>query len=264
MWRSSRWEASATRSFACRGCSVTDENNQNWMPRHVAIIMDGNGRWAQRRGLKRTDGHAAAIETVREIIRASARKGIAQLTLYAFSTDNWSRPKAEVAFLMRLLAKYLVDERKEIIENNLRFTSIGDRNRLPKAVQQEIRKTEDLSRDNTGMLVCLALNYGGRDEIVSAAKRLSVDVARGKVRAEDINEDLFSRYLYTAGMLDPDLLIRTAGELRVSNFLLWQISYSEFWFTDVCWPDFREAHLDQALEDYARRERRFGTLEKKA
>jgi len=243
---------------------VSDEERQQRAPKHVAIIMDGNGRWARRRGLRRTEGHAAAIETVRGIIRACARKGIEQLTLYAFSTDNWKRPKSEISFLMRLLARYLVDERKEILENNLRFTSIGDRSRLPKAVVRELEKTENLSRKNTGMLVCLALNYGGRDEIAAAAKRIARDVAEGKLNPDEIDQERFSSYLYTAGMSDPDLLIRTAGELRLSNFLLWQISYSEFWFTDVCWPDFREKHLDRALKDYHDRERRFGALEKKA
>jgi len=239
---------------------VSAQTEEKRVPRHIAIIMDGNGRWARRQGLRRTEGHAAAVKSVRTVITACAERGIEQLTLYAFSTDNWQRPKSEVNFLMRLLAKFLVSEREELLGNKLRFRVIGDRSMLPRKVNREIDKTEELSSGNTGMILCVALNYGAREEIVHAARQLAQDAADGACDPESIDEQAFAARLYTAGMPDPDLLIRTAGEMRVSNFLLWQISYAEFWFTDVCWPDFREKHLDQAIRAYAQRERRFGSL----
>jgi len=234
-----------------------DEKN---LPEHIAIIMDGNGRWAKRRGLPRIKGHEAGIESVRQICRACARLKIKQLTLYAFSVDNWKRPRAEVEYLMNLLSRYLKNERKEIMENNIRLRVIGRMDGLPKAARDELNKTIEESSKNDGMTLCLALNYGGRTEIVDAVRKIAGEVAAGRVKAEDIDENLLANYLYTAGMKDPDLLIRTAGEKRVSNFLLWQISYTEFWFTDVCWPDFREEHLMEALREYAGRVRKFGGL----
>jgi undecaprenyl diphosphate synthase len=220
--------------------------------------MDGNGRWAKKKVLNRIRGHEEAVKSVREIIEECSRLGIEQLTLYSFSTENWKRPRSEVEALMRLLSRYLVEERKTIRKNNVRFTAIGQIEALPKNVQKELEITRQESKNNTGLVVCLALSYGGRDEIVRASRLLAEDVARGRLKPEEITEDLFASRLYTRGMSDPDLLIRTAGELRISNFLLWQISYAEIWVTPVLWPDFRKEHLYEALEAYAKRERRFG------
>jgi undecaprenyl diphosphate synthase len=223
--------------------------------------MDGNGRWARERGLPRIMGHRQGAQSVRAVTKACARKGVRQLTLYAFSTENWKRPASEVSFLMRLLKRFLVQEREEILENNIRFTTIGHEEDLPEPVQAELRETKRLSRDNTGMVLCLALSYGARREIADAARKLALDVKAGKRTAKSITEEVFAEYLDTAGMPDPDLVIRTAGELRLSNFLLWQASYAEIYVTEVRWPDFREAELDKALAAYARRQRRFGAVE---
>lgn len=234
------------------------ENNK--LPRHIAIIMDGNGRWARRRSLNRIKGHIEGVKSVREITEECAQKHIGQLTLYAFSRENWSRPRIEVELLMRLLKRYLIKERPTILKNNIRFTVIGRIEGLPEDVQREININIEESQYNTGMVLCLALNYGGRTEIVDAAKRLATEVKDGKLSPEEIDEKVFKNYLYTSEMTDPDLLIRTAGEMRVSNFLLWEISYTELWVTPVCWPDFRKEHLEEALRDYAKRERRYGGL----
>jgi undecaprenyl diphosphate synthase len=230
------------------------------LPRHVAVIMDGNGRWAQERGLPRHEGHRRGVKSVRATIEESCRLGIGQLTLYCLSSENWKRPAAELEFLMALLHQYLIDERAEIMEQNIRFTIIGRREGLPDEVQREMDETIRLSRDNTGLVLCLAINYGARQEIVDAARGLAERVHRGELQPDDIDETVFNDALYTAGMPDPDLLIRTAGELRVSNYLLWQISYAEIWVTPLCWPDFSEATLHEALRDYAGRTRRFGGL----
>jgi undecaprenyl diphosphate synthase len=229
-------------------------------PRHVAIIMDGNGRWAEKRGLPRIRGHEEGVGSVREIAKECSRRGVEQLTLYAFSVDNWKRPPDEVAFLMGLLARFLRDEREEIDENNIRFTGIGRISGLPAEVRDELRETSEKSAVNTGLNLCLALNYGGRAEIVDAARRIAVDVARGALRAEDVDESAFEGYLYQPHMPPPDLLIRTGGEMRVSDFLLWEISYAEIFVSDLTWPEFRRAGFEEALESYARRERRFGGL----
>lgn len=235
-------------------------NENNKLPRHIAIIMDGNGRWARKRSFNRIRGHIEGVKSVREITEECASKHIKQLTLYAFSRENWSRPRIEVELLMRLLKRYLIKERPTIQKNNIRFTVIGRIDGLPKDVQREIEINIEESRHNTGMVLCLALNYGGRTEIVDAAKRLAKEVKDGKLSLEEIDEEIFKNYLYTSEMTDPDLLIRTAGEMRVSNFLLWEISYTELWVTPVCWPDFRKKHLEEALSDYAKRERRYGGL----
>ena len=232
------------------------------MPKHIAIIMDGNGRWAKRKSLGRIRGHQEAVKSVREITEECAQLGIEQLTLYSFSTENWKRPRREVNALMRLLSHYLVEERVNIKKNNTRFTAIGQIEALPEDVQKELEITRQESQNNTGLVLCLALSYGGRDEIVRASRLLAEDVAQGRLKPEEINEEVFASRLYTRGMSDPDLLIRTAGELRISNFLLWQISYAEIWVTPVLWPDFRKEHLYEALEAYARRERRFGGVTK--
>ena len=230
------------------------------LPNHIAIIMDGNGRWARKRGLIRINGHEEGVKSLREITTECAKRHIGQLTLYAFSNENWKRSKTEVRFLMRMLKKYLIEERKTIEENNIILRTIGRIEALPEYVQKELSISINESKNNTGMILCLALNYGGRTEITDTAKKLAIDIKRGKLDIEDINEDTFKRYMYTSDMTDPDLLIRTGGEIRVSNFLLWEISYSELWFTDVYWPEFRKQHLDDALIDYAKRERRFGGL----
>jgi len=230
------------------------------LPRHVAIIMDGNGRWAQQRGLPRIEGHGRGVKTVRSTIEECCRLGIGQLTLYCLSVENWKRPQAELDFLMTLLHKYLLAERKEIMEQNIRFTTLGRREGLPAQVLREIDENERLSRENTGMMLALAINYSGRTELVDACRALAGRVREGTLVPEDIDETVISEALYTAAMPDPDLLIRTAGEMRVSNFLLWQISYAELWVTEKCWPDFDRATLHQALRDYAGRTRRFGGL----
>jgi len=235
-------------------------SEQNGLPRHIAIIMDGNGRWASKRGLARVRGHIEGVKSVREITEECASRHIEQLTLYAFSSENWSRPRFEVAILMRLLRRYLIREIKTIVDNNIRFTVIGRIEGLPEDVQKEIATEIELSKNNTGMVLCLALNYGGRTEIVDAARRLAQKVQEGKLRPEDINEATLTENMYTAGMRDPDLLIRTGGDMRVSNFLLWEISYTELWVTPVYWPDFRKEQLEEALRDYAGRERRYGGI----
>jgi undecaprenyl diphosphate synthase len=230
------------------------------LPRHVAVIMDGNGRWAQQRGLPRVEGHRRGVKSVRATIEECCRLGIGQLTLYCLSVENWKRPQMELDFLMTLLRKYLIAERAEIMEQNIRFTTIGRRTGLPAQVLREIDENIRLSRDNRGMVLCLAINYGGRTELVDAVRALAEQVRQGALEPDDIDETTISEALNTAGMPDPDLLIRTAGEMRVSNFLLWQISYAELWVTDKCWPEFDQAVLHQALRDYAGRERRFGGL----
>ncbi len=230
------------------------------LPEHIAIIMDGNGRWAQQRGLPRVEGHARGAVSVRTVVEECCRLGVGQLTLYCLSSENWKRPKTELDFLMVLLEKYLVEERREILDQNIRFSVIGRRDDLPAPVLRQIDESVRLSQDNTGMGLCLAINYGGRTELIDAVRALARQVRDGRLDPDAIDEAAISGALYTAGTPDPDLLIRTAGELRVSNFLLWQISYAELWVTSRCWPDFDRATLHQALRDYAARERRFGGL----
>jgi undecaprenyl diphosphate synthase len=222
--------------------------------------MDGNGRWAQQRGLPRIEGHRRGVQSVRAAIEECCRLGLGQLTLYCLSVENWKRPQAELDFLMALLHQYLLAEREEIMEQNIRFTTIGRRSELPPPVIAEIDENIRLSRGNTGMTLCLAINYGGRAELADTVQVLARRVKAGTLDPEDIDETIISEALYTAGMPDPDLLIRTAGEMRVSNFLLWQISYAELWVTQKCWPDFDAATLHEALHDYAGRTRRFGGL----
>lgn len=230
------------------------------LPRHVAIIMDGNGRWAQSQGQPRIEGHRRGVASVRRTTEHAARLGIEQLTLYCLSSENWRRPAAELEFLMCLLEKYMIEERELIMRENIRVCMIGRREGLPASTLAELDHTVELASGNTGMTLCLAINYGARDEIAAAARQLADDARSGLVDPATIDEDLFASRLSTAGMPDPDLLIRTAGELRVSNFLLWQISYAEIWVTQSCWPDFDETLLEEALADFARRDRRFGGL----
>ena len=229
-------------------------------PRHIAVIMDGNGRWAERQGLPRIEGHRRGVASVRRTVEESARLGIQQLTLYCFSSENWKRPKPEFEFLMHLLEQYMVEERASILRQGIRLCVIGRREGLPPDALREIDKTADLSRDNSGLTLCLAINYGGRAELTDAVRAVARKVEAGQLRAEDVEERTVAEHLYTAGMPDPDLLIRTAGEMRLSNFLLWQISYAEVWVTDTCWPAFDEDHLRQAIRDFAARNRRFGGL----
>ena len=229
-------------------------------PGHVAIIMDGNGRWASARELRRARGHAEGVESVRTITRACAKRKIDQLTLYAFSEENWKRPRREVNLLMRLLRRFLIGERGEIMENDIRLESIGRIHRLPKDVRKELDKTREMSAGNKGMVLNLALSYGGRQEILDAVRALAQRVAKGELKPDDITEESITAHLYQPDMSPPDLLIRTAGEMRVSNFLLWQISYTELYVTPTCWPEFREESLDAAFADYARRVRKFGGL----
>jgi undecaprenyl diphosphate synthase len=226
------------------------------LPRHVAVIMDGNGRWAAQRHLPRVEGHRAGIDSVREIVESSARLGIGVLTLYAFSIENWKRPLTEVSTLMSLLKRYLRVELNTLLRNNIRFKVIGRFEELSPDVQTELKAAEDRTASNTGMQFNIALNYGGRAEIVEAARRMLT----AGVDPEALDEARFSGFLYTAGQPDPDLLIRTSGEMRVSNFLLWQIAYAEIWVTDTLWPDFRRRHLLEAIIDYQKRDRRYGGI----
>lgn len=230
------------------------------LPRHIAVIMDGNGRWAQQRGLLRVEGHRRGVASVRSIVEECARLGIEQLTLYCLSSENWKRPKRELDFLLRLLEQYLVEERSEIMRQGLRFAMIGRRTGLTPGVLREVQKTLDVSRDNSGMCLCLAVNYGSRSELADTVQQIATEVAAGQLNPAEISEETISDRLYTQGMPDPDLVIRTAGEMRISNFLLWQISYAELWVTEKCWPDFRRPDLIAALKDYAARDRRFGGL----
>lgn len=228
------------------------------LPRHIAIIMDGNGRWAKQRGLPRIAGHEQGAKTVNRIVTHCARLHIEALTLYSFSTENWKRPREEVDFLMGLYVEYLVAERRTIMENNVRFLHVGRREGLPEPVLREMDETIRVSAANSGLKLCLALNYGSRDEIVDGVRKIAREVREGKRRVEEIDEAAVSGALYTAGLPDPDLLIRTANERRVSNFLLWQISYAEIYVCAALWPDFGEGDLNTAIADFAGRERRFG------
>lgn len=230
------------------------------LPAHIAIIMDGNGRWAERKGVSRIEGHLAGLNSVMEIVRSCSELGIGVLTLYAFSTENWARPKLEVKALMGLLRKYLRRQIEELNRNHVRLKAIGMLERLPAPVQKEVEDCMKITSRNDGLILNLALNYGGRADIVQGVRKLAVDFKDDKLKLEDINEELFSRYLYTSGLPDPELLIRTSGEMRVSNFLLWQISYAEIWVTPVHWPDFNKGHLLEAIVDYQKRERRFGKI----
>jgi undecaprenyl diphosphate synthase len=226
------------------------------LPRHVAIIMDGNGRWAASRHLPRVEGHRAGIDAVRDTVETSARLGISVLTLYAFSVENWKRPDTEIAALMGLLKHYLRLELKTLLKNNIRFRVIGQPDRLNKDVRAELKSAEERTASNTGLQFNIALSYGGRAEIVDAARQ----AMRAGIDPETLDERTFASFLYTAGQPDPDLLIRTSGEMRVSNFLLWQIAYAEIWVTEALWPDFRARHLLEAVVDYQKRDRRYGAI----
>jgi undecaprenyl diphosphate synthase len=229
-------------------------------PRHIAVIMDGNGRWATRRNLPRIEGHRRGVASVRRTVEECARLGIEQLTLYCLSSENWKRPQSELDFLMHLLEQYMIEERGTIMQQKIVVSIIGRRDGIPAGVQREMDKTIAMSAANGGTRLCLAINYGGRAEMLDAVRRIAADVRDGRLELEDLTEESISDYLYTRGMPDPDLLIRTAGEMRISNFLLWQISYAELWVTERCWPEFQISDLHQAIRDFAARDRRFGGL----
>jgi undecaprenyl diphosphate synthase len=228
------------------------------IPQHIAIIMDGNGRWAEKKGLNRIDGHKKGIESAREIVKECRRIGVKILTLYTFSLENWRRPKNEVDALMELLKEYLMIELNELVENNIRLNAIGSLEFLPSGVVEVLEKVIKETEKNDGMILNLALSYGGRKEIIEAIKKLFNDYERGLINVSDITEKEFSRYLFTKNLPDPDLLIRTSGEYRISNFLLWQMAYSEIYFTETLWPDFAKEELIKAIIEYQARERRFG------
>jgi len=230
------------------------------IPRHIAVIMDGNGRWARQRGLPRIEGHRRGVATVRRVTEHCARLGVEQLTLYCLSSENWRRPAAELDFLMHLLEQYLIEERALLMRERIRVSMIGSRAGLPEATLAALDRTTGMCAENDGMRLCLAVNYGSRAEIAAAARALAEECRAGRLDPASISEETLAARLDTAGMPDPDLVIRTAGEMRLSNFLLWQSSYAELWVTDTCWPDFTEAHVDDAIRSFAGRERRFGGL----
>ncbi len=242
-----------------RNINRAGEPEQFGVPRHIAIILDGNGRWAKKRGLPRTAGHAAGSENFRRIATYCKNIGVEYLTVYAFSTENWKRPGDEVKTIMGLLEKYLHEAISTMERDHIRMKIFGDVSALSLELQRLVARTDEISTHYEGFQANICLNYGGRDEIVNAAKRYARDYAEGKVKAE-LSEEQFGNYLYSAGICDPDLLIRPGGELRISNFLLWQCAYSEFYFTDVLWPDFTSAELDKAIDAYRNRDRRFGNV----
>lgn len=245
------------------GSPQRENNEAQQQPQHIAIIMDGNGRWAQQQGLPRIEGHRHGVNSVRKITEECARRGIEQLTLYCLSSENWRRPQEELTFLMHLLEQYMIEERALLMKEEICVRMIGRRCDIPASTLGELDRTVSMCAQNRGLQLCLAVNYGARAEIVEAARSLAREVAAGQLDPSMIDEDLFAARLDTAGMSDPDLLIRTAGEMRISNFLLWQISYSELWVTDAAWPDFDESHLSDAIAAYASRDRRFGGLSPK-
>lgn len=238
--------------------SLSEEIDKSRIPQHVAIIMDGNGRWAKKQGALRIFGHQNAIKSVRDVIEAGSELKIKYLTLYAFSTENWSRPKEEVNALMELLVSTLRSEVEELHKNNIRLATIGNIADLPAVCQQQLQESKDITAKNTGLTLVLALSYSGRWEIMEAIKKITEEVKEGSLLSENINEEIVSSHLTTRNIPDPELLIRTSGELRISNFLLWQIAYSELYITEVLWPDFRKEHLYEAIKDFQKRERRFG------
>ncbi|GAA4871829.1 isoprenyl transferase [Paenibacillus vulneris] len=230
------------------------------IPNHVAVIMDGNGRWAQKRGLPRIAGHHSGMKNVKKITMAANAIGINVLTMYAFSTENWKRPKEEVEYLMKLPLEFFPKEIDELIANNVQIRMTGWQEGLPNYTLEAIQKAIEQTKNNTGLILNFALNYGSRREMLSGVKKLAEDVASGKVTLDEVDESKFGQYLLTYPLPDPDLLIRTSGELRISNFLMWQLAYSELWFTDLCWPDFTERHFYEAIQEYQRRARRYGGL----
>ncbi|WP_394884091.1 isoprenyl transferase [Clostridium butyricum] len=246
--------------FKTKKDEQSNELDMNNIPNHIAIIMDGNGRWAKERMLPRSMGHKAGVETIRRILKEATRLGVKNLTLYAFSTENWGRPKDEVGALMKLLVTYLRKELDECHKNGVRMNVFGDTTQLPKECQEALDDALETTKNNTRINLNFALNYGGRDEIIRAIKLMYSDINKNIIKEEDINSELIENYLYTKGIPDPDLIIRPSGEQRLSNFLLWQCAYSEFWYSDINWPDFKEEDLRRAISDYQNRDRRFGKV----
>ncbi|MFH1414114.1 MAG: isoprenyl transferase [Candidatus Omnitrophota bacterium] len=240
--------------------NIIEMINKNDIPKHIAIIMDGNGRWARARHLPRTAGHREGIERVRDIVKSCLELGVKVVTFFAFSTENWNRPRSEINVLMRFLGRYIDQEIEKLNNNNIKFKTIGRKDPLPKLVLKKLNDAEKKTGDNTAMTMVLALNYGARQEIVDAAKQFTAAVVEKKTDIEDLDVEGFKRYLYTRQLPDPDLLIRTSGEMRISNFLLWQLSYAELYFSKKYWPDFKRADLIQAIREYQMRERRFGKI----
>jgi undecaprenyl diphosphate synthase len=236
------------------------EIDSNRLPKHIAIIMDGNGRWASKRALPRVFGHKAGMEALREVVKGCSDIGIKILTVYAFSTENWNRPTDEVSYLMNLLIEYMRKEIKELNKNKVKIKILGDLSGLPKVTREEVEKAVGLTENNEGIQFNIALNYGGRAEIIDACKKIAEEFKEGKISSEEITEDLISEYLFTQGDIDPDLIIRTSGEMRLSNFLLWQSAYSELVFIEEMWPDFNKKHLEKAILEYQSRDRRFGLV----
>lgn len=234
---------------------IIDKTN---IPPHIAVIMDGNGRWAKERNLPRTMGHRAGMDTIRKIVKESSKLGVRYLTLYAFSTENWKRPEDEVTALMKLVVEFIGKEINELHKNEVVFNVIGDISKLPQVCQESIFSAKEKTKNNKGLTLNIALNYGGRDEIVSGVKKIAQKILDNNIKVEDIDEKVISNHLYTSGMPDPDIVIRPSGELRLSNYLLWQSAYSEFWFSNINWPDFTERDLHKAISDYQNRNRRFG------
>ncbi len=260
MW--SKWFGELTG----KGTDAKDKLRQldaNKIPRHIAIIMDGNGRWAQKRGLPRALGHRAGADTLREIVRTASDIGVDALTAYAFSTENWKRPSEEVGLLMNLIGEYLDSDMQDMHHNNVRIRFIGKIDELAEVLQHKIEKAETLTKNNTGLILNLAVNYGGRAEITRAVQILAGQVREGLIKPEEITDNSIGQYLYSPDIVDPDLLIRPSGDFRISNFLLWQCAYTEFWFTDLHWPEFNPTVFIQAILDFQKRERRFGGLRKK-
>lgn len=239
---------------------MNDAIDSNRLPKHIAIIMDGNGRWASKRALPRVFGHKAGMEALREVVKACSDIGIKILTVYAFSTENWNRPSEEVSYLMNLLIEYMRKEINVLNKNNVKIKILGDISGLPKVTREEVEKAASLTENNEGIQFNIAINYGGRAEIISACKEIAEEFKEGKISMEEITEDLISDYLFTKGDIDPDLIIRTSGEMRLSNFLLWQSAYSELVFIDEMWPDFNKNHLEKAILEYQSRDRRFGLV----
>lgn len=234
--------------------------NKDNLPEHVAIIMDGNGRWAKKRGLPRFAGHKEGMDNVKRIVKVANKNNVKVLTLYAFSTENWKRPKSEVDFLMKLPMDFLNTYLPELIRENVQIQTIGEFDALPIHTKEAVQKAKDKTKSNNGLILNIALNYGSRYEIIESIKKMMKDFDQSGKTIEDINEDIFSKYLFTSHLKDPDLLIRTSGEIRLSNFLLWQSAYTEFWFTDELWPDFTEDLFEKALIDYQNRKRRYGGI----
>lgn len=239
---------------------MRSEFDSSRLPKHIAIIMDGNGRWASKRALPRVFGHKAGMEALKEIVRACSDMGIEILTVYAFSTENWNRPTEEVSYLMNLLIEYMRKEINELNKNNVKIKILGDLSPLPQITREEVEKAVVLTEDNTGIQFNIALNYGSRAEIINACKKIAEEYKEGRIQKEEITEDLISSYLFTSGDIEPDLIIRTSGEKRLSNFLLWQSAYSEFVFVDEMWPDFNSKQLEKAILEFQNRDRRFGLV----